>query len=87
MQSDRRNPPSISNTGPSFTFRMIQAPLFDQADPTACPRDGRVEVSSNGTVIGQIVFLRDGSLQLIEADGRATTFETCNATGLMLRCE
>ena len=71
----------------SFTFRTIQAPLFDQSDPTACPRDGRVEVSSNGTVIGQIVFLVDGGLQLIEADGRVTTFPTCNDAGLLLRCE
>ena len=71
----------------SVTFRTIQAPLFDQSDPTACPRDGRVEVSSNGTVIGQIVFLVDGGLQLVEADGRVTTFDTCNDAGLLLRCE
>jgi len=76
-----------SGTQSSFTFRTIQAPLFDQTDPNGCPRDGRIEISSNGTVIGQVVFTVTGGLQLIEVDGRTTEFATCNDTGLVLRCE
>lgn len=71
----------------SFTFRTIQAPLFDESDPAGCPRDGRIEVSSNGTVIGQVVFTVEGGLQLIEVDGRTTGFASCNDGGLLLRCE
>lgn len=76
-----------SGTQSSFTFRTIQAPLFDQTDPNGCPRDGIVEISSNGTVIGQVVFTVTGGLQLIEVDGRTTEFATCNDAGLVLRCE
>lgn len=76
-----------SGTESAFTYRTVQAPLFDPADPEACPRDGRIEVSSNGTVIGQVVYTVSGGVQLIEADGRVTGFATCNAEGLRLRCE
>lgn len=76
-----------TGTQSSFVFRTLETPLFDPAEPDGCPRDGRLEVSSNGTVIGQIVFMASGNVQLIEAGGRTTTYDDCNDTGLLLRCE
>jgi hypothetical protein len=76
-----------SGSQSSFSFRTIQAPLFDPADPDGCPRDGRIEISSNGSVIGQVVFTPSGGVQLIEADGRTTSFASCNDGGLLLQCE
>ncbi len=71
----------------SFAYRTIQPPLFDPANPDGCPRDGKVEISSNGVVIGQVVFTATGGIHLIEADGSVRDFASCNDADLLLRCE
>jgi hypothetical protein len=71
----------------SFTFDTVEAPLFDATEPDGCPRGGRIEISSNGIVIGELVFTPSGAVQLIEVDGRTTAFASCNDPEFLLRCE
>jgi hypothetical protein len=71
----------------TFAYRTVTAPIFDRAEPDGCPRSGRIEVSSNGAVIGQVVFTPNGGVQLIETGGRTTSFADCNDAGLVLQCE
>ncbi len=78
---------ACSGAQSSFTFDTVEAPLFDATEPNGCPRGGRIEISSNGTVIGELVFTPSGGVQLTELDGRTTAFASCNDPDFLLRCE